>query len=89
MGSMAGMLALFGNTASSAISSASDSVSQMRSSLSSIQQNVANAQSNSLAASRSSNNTRELIASLQANANQSRSAHSAINAEYVNRLLAT
>ena len=89
MGSMAGMLALFGNTASSAISSASDSVSQMRTSLSSIQQNVANAQSNSLAASRSGNNTRELIASLQANANQSRSAHSAINAEYVNRLLAT
>ncbi|MDB4021905.1 zinc-dependent metalloprotease [Litorivicinus sp.] len=89
MGSMAGMLALFGNTASSAISSASDSVSQMRTSLSSIQQNVANAQSNSLAASRSSNNTRELIASLQANANQSQSAHSAINAEYVNRLLAT
>jgi hypothetical protein len=89
MGSMAGMLALFGNTASSAISSASDSVSQMRSSLSSIQQNVANAQSASIATSQSSNNTRELIASLQANANQSRSAHSAINAEYVNRLLAT
>ena len=86
LGAVTGLLGLFGNIASSSIQVSSGSMNAIQNSLVSVQNGIV---ANSMPKSSSSQqaNTAQLIASLQANANQARESHNGLNSAFVNRLL--
>ena len=86
IGALTGLLGLFGNVASSSIRASSGSMNAIQNSLVSVQNGIS---ANSVQTRTSSQqaNTAQLIASLQANANQARESHNGLNSAFVNRLL--